>query len=87
MRWKQHPEAGNFSSPTDHTTTPIDRESSFFPHMGMGRLCWIWLILGWGYPYADICLVGNRCQRSSTTHVGGPGNVWIEQLPAANNII
>ena len=33
----------------DLTTTPINRKSSI-PHMDMGCLCWICLILGWRYP-------------------------------------
>jgi len=36
-----------------HTTTPFGGESSII-HMDMGRLCWIWLILGWRYHYDDI---------------------------------
>ena len=38
-----------------HRTTPFGGESSII-HMDMGRLCWIWLILGWRYHYNDIYL-------------------------------
>ena len=37
---------------------PSESKSTLL-HKGMGRLCWIWLVLGFQrYPYADFCLRG-----------------------------